>query len=639
MRKLSKYAVSLALGVCLIFSGCGTKPTGGKGSNGKELTDLVTWETQNREIESFNMLYSQAAADSNVLCNCVDGLLTADTKGKLVPAIATSWKTEDGGKTWTFKLRDDVTWVDYQGNEKAKLTSQDFVTGLEWVLNFHKNDSANTSMPVELIQGASEYYEYTKGLDPEEALKLDTSKMLEMVGISAPDDTTVTYTCVSEKPYFDSVATYNCLYPVSKAMIDELGVEGYKSVDYQKMWYNGPYTITNYVQGNQKVLTKNEKYYNKDCKRFNTVTIKMVESLDVAFQQYQTGELNTVDLTEANLKTIYDSTSNPYHDQLVEKRPTKFSYQMHLNYEKHLDDGSLDTNWNTAVANKAFRLSWLYGLELTPWYARTNAINPLKCENNTYTMSGLVYLSDGTEYTKLIKDNLGIGEYNGKTMLRYNKEKGEQYKKQAMEELSKQGVTFPVQIDYYVIGSSQTAIDSATVLKQCFKDSLGDDYVQLNIKTYISSLTKEVVKPKLQSFAVNGWGADYADPQNYLGQETYGEDNAYYSQTYSNINNATDADLIASYKEYTQMVNDANAINDNLDERYKAYAKAETYMIENAFTIPVYYEIGWELTHINDYSKPNAMFGIQNYRYVDLETSVDAYTTEQYKKFADEAAK
>lgn len=51
-----------------------------------------------------------------------------------------------------------------QGEEMADCNAQDFATGLEWVLNFHKNDSLNTSMPLEMIEGAEEYYEYTKSL-------------------------------------------------------------------------------------------------------------------------------------------------------------------------------------------------------------------------------------------------------------------------------------------------------------------------------------------------------------------------------------------------------------------------------------------------------------------------------------------
>lgn len=74
-------------------------------------------------------------------------------------------------------------------NEKADCISRDFATSLEWVLNFHKNDSANTTMPLEMIEGANEYYEYTKTLSMEEAYALDASdgsKFMEMVGIELP---------------------------------------------------------------------------------------------------------------------------------------------------------------------------------------------------------------------------------------------------------------------------------------------------------------------------------------------------------------------------------------------------------------------------------------------------------------------
>ena len=61
-----------------------------------------------------------------------------------------------------------------------------------------------------------------------------------------------------------------------------------------------------------------------------------------------------------------------------------------------------------------------------------------------------------------------------------------------MRELSALGVTFPISVDYYISASNQTALDSANVLKQVFSDSLGDDYVKLNIKTYVSSSRQEV---------------------------------------------------------------------------------------------------------------------------------------------------
>ena len=121
-----------------------------------EIKDLYDYELQAREIETWNVLYSQQATDLQVLTNLYDGLLESDEYGKLAPAVAESWETEDNGLTWTFHLRKGVKWVDQNGNEKGEVTAQDFLTSLEWVLNFHKNDAANTSMPMEMIAGAED---------------------------------------------------------------------------------------------------------------------------------------------------------------------------------------------------------------------------------------------------------------------------------------------------------------------------------------------------------------------------------------------------------------------------------------------------------------------------------------------------
>ena len=155
----------------------------------------------------------------------------------------------------------------------------------------------------------------------------------------------------------------------------------------------------------------------------------------------------------------------------------------------------------------------------------------------------------------------------------------------------------------------------------------------LEIRTYVSKLNTEVRDPQLASIYINGWGADFADPVNFLGQETYGDDNAYYSKAYSKINNATDEKLIATYKEFTDMVNTAKAITDDLDARYAAFAKAEAFWIQHALTIPWSYEVTWKVTSINEYSKIYTAYGNQSERYVNWETNSDLYTTEDYEAF------
>ena len=256
----------------------------------------------------------------------------------------------------------------------------------------------------------------------------------------------------------------------------------------------------------------------------------------------------------------------------------------------------------------------------------------MSCENNCYTMKGLVYTSDGTDYADLVKQELGIQE-NGETLARLDKEKGQQYKEQAMQELSALGVTFPISVDYYISASNQTALDSANVLKQVFSDSLGDDYVKLNIKTYVSSSRQEVYTPRLHSIVQTGWGADYGDPQNYLGQMTYGNETAYFPNSYNYVNevevNENTQALIDVFKTLTDMVNEADQIHDDMDARYKAYAKAEAYLIEHAIVVPTYYDVGWCLSKINLYTQRNAMFGCQNGKMKNWETAADGYTTEE----------
>ena len=652
MKKTLTRLLALALTAAMVLTGCSSGNKGGdansesgnaaSGTQNEDtsenaIKDLYIPRLATRELETFNILYTQRAEDGENLTSLVDGLLESNPKGELVPCIAQEWGTEDGGLTWTFKLRDNAKWVDMNGNEKANVVANDFATGLEWVLNFYKNDSNNTAMPMEMIKGAQEYYEYTKTLSKEEAQALDASegsKFREMVGIETPDDYTVVYTCVTQKPYFDSLASYVALYPMSQGMVDELGgVDAVRSMNNENMWYNGCYTMTSYIQGNEKVFTKNPMYWDTECTLFDTVTVKMVESNDVAFQLYQSGDVDYVQLTESQLTTIARDPSNQLYDYLVPDVPSHFSYQIQFNYNKLNSDGTPDTNWNTAIANEAFRLSWWYGLDLSEFWKRTNAIDPFSCENNCFTMKGLVYTSDGTDYTQLVEDRLGLPEKNGQTMVRLDADKAAQYKQQAMDELTAAGVTFPVEVDYYISASSQTALDSANVLAQTISDSLGDDYVKLNINTYVSSSNTEVIVPHLHSFTINGWGADYGDPQNYLGQMVYGPESAYYSQNYTYVNELTEnennADLIATLTEFTDMVSQADAITDDMDARYNAYADAEAYMLEHALVLPCYYQVGWCLTRVDNDTKMQPMFGSVGDKMKNWGSNADGYTSEE----------
>lgn len=595
----------------------------------ESITDLVL---SGSAPNTFNILNTETSTDRVMLINLVEGLCDNNEKGQLIPAVATDWESSDNGKTWTFKLRNNAKWVDVNGKEKAAVTSADWATGMEWVLNFHKNNSFNTATLVDMIDGAAEYLEYTKGLDASEALALgweEGSKFREMVGIDIPDEHTIVYTCTREIPYFASITTTSCLYPLAQGLIDEVGVENVNAVTNKNMWYNSCYTMTSYEHGGEVILTKNPLYWDTDCTLFNTVTYKTVESSDMAYMLYENGEIDHVALGQSQMTTIYEDENHPFHDYLVESTPGRTSNQMHINFDKNMADGSgKDVQWNTAVANEAFRKAMFYGVDFTEYFKRFNAIDPMKCTNDFYTRSGVVYTTDGTDYVELVRDLMEMDDYSDTKIAHLNKEKAEQYKKQAMEELTAQGITFPVRADYWV-GGSQSDQDSGLVLKQCFEESLGSDFIEINLCTYVKDFYSEVRDASTQAFGIFGYGGTYADPSTYLRHELY-NDTAWFTNKYSHIIDLPeDSEVVSILKEYTKMYDAACAIVDDHDARMKAFAQAEAYLLDHAITVPVYITNSWCLTKVDPNSQMRSMLAGTDSKMKNWVTNVDGFTREQ----------
>ena len=647
MKKKLSRLLALALAAALTLSGCSSGTTEEPESSAEapssaaqeeqetqenEIKDLVIYKSPSGELSTFNILYAQNGSDFSQLTNLMDPLLEINNHNQVIPCIAEEYGTDDNGLTWTFKIREGVKWVDMNGNEMADLTAQDFLTAMEWTFNFHKNSGVLGANLTSILDGASEYYEYTKSLSTEEAYSLtagEGSVFQDTVKIEAPDDYTLIFHCLNNIPYFDDLAVN--MYPLSQYLVDALGgPDGVQAMNNENMWYNGCYTMTSYVQGNEKTLTKNPAYWDKDCKLFDTVTIKIVDSTDTAYQLYQSGEIDQVSLYESTIQTILDDPNHEYHDSMIPLQPTR-SYSIRFNFDKYKEDGTPDTNWNTAAANKAFRLSIYYGLDLTNYYSRLNPLDPLSCENEYYTMKGLAYTSDGTDYTELVRQELGLPELNGEQIVRLDAEKAEQYKQQAIEELTALGVTFPVEMDLYITANNQTVMDHARVLQQVYSDCFGDDYIKLNIKSYVSNLISEVLTPKLHSFYEDSWVPDYGDPKTFLDQEVMGSDSAFYANILTNINSVEESeatkDLLETYRTFTEMVDQASQIYDDNDKRLQAFAEAEAYMIENALVIPSYYPVSLCLTKIDPYSTVNAIFAWQNGKMKNWETNADGYTT------------
>lgn len=579
-----------------------------------------------------------SANKPGIYVNFCDPLLTVNSYNQLQPCLAEDYSCNADETVWTFKLRKGVTWVDVNGEYKADVTSEDWLYGLEWVLNFWKNDSYQTTLPMSIIEGAKEYYEYTQSLSEEKAWALGTDKLQEMGGIETPDEYTVVYNCINSCPYFASLATCIWMYPVSGEMLEEVTPKGYKSITPKELWYCGPYIMTEYVEDSTKTMVPNEAYWDDSVTRFDSVTYKKVESQDIAWELFQQGEINNltvgVNPSNATLNLIKNDPSNEYYDYLAKKPDTGVSWFIAFNYAKKTADGSPDTQWNTAVANENFRKAFYYGMDLYDYFATAwDSLDPESCARGTMTVYGLAKLSDGTDYTDLVYD--AIDYHPTENYSHQDLDKLAEYKAAAMEELSAQGVSFPITIDVYH-SSAQANIDNYTILKEIIEDNLGTDFVKVELHSYITSKVSEVYEPSLMSMEIQGFGALYNDPTTFLTQlanDMLG--NAEYADMYGHIADCTNQDVLDMFDTYTKMVRDADAITGDHDARYKALAAAETYAIEHAMIIPTATNAGRTITNVNFYSMSAAINDTQSGRLVNWETNVDNYTKEEIQIIRD----
>ena len=589
-----KKVLSGALIGALVLTGCG------KTSTSSGLKTFHTYELQSREVENFNYLTANGSVTLQVTQQLIEGLVEYNPEGELVGAQAKDgWKVNDDSSVWTFTLRDGLKWLKQDGSEYADVTADDFVEGIKYNLDYD-NASPNVEMITSFVKGAEEYYEAS------EAGTATDELFDETVGVKAVDDKTIEYTLVGSKPYFGSVLNYTAYNPLNEKFLDEVGDSFGTSPD--TILYNGPYLISEFDQNAYKEFTKNDKYWDKGNVSFDTVTCNMLESQAKAYEMYNAGELDWVQLTQDEILTEQANGN----DTLVDSGPGGMVYQIYFN---HAQEGNDD--WNKAADNINFRKAWFYGIDATEYNKRTNPINPDSLTATTITYPNLVYTSDGTAYGDLDE----LKEYRSGI---HDASKAAEYKAKAMEELKAEGVTFPLQVSLAYNVGNQTAEETFQIEKSSFEAALGTDFIEIVGVPYIRSASSEVYTPNLHSIVISGWGADYADPYNFLYQLTSFGD-AYMNNKYSHFDD----------EELNTRVDEANKLIDT-DERYHAFASIEAYILDNAYTVPFStsgHQI--QMTKVNNYSKGKTYSGYSG-KMKYWQTQDKAYTTKEYEEFAKE---
>lgn len=229
------------------------------------LTDTYTIPTP-YIVNIWDTIGTSYTSDAMFIAGTYDNLMEYDAKNIQQPGLATSYEVSADGLTYTFHIREGVKWVDQQGTEIGEVTADDWVAGMEHLL-----DNADELGYLLSANGGCGL----KGFDA----YLQGEADLEDVGVKAVDKYTLEYTLEAPFAPFPTMLGYSIFAPLNREFYRSqggtFGAEGeeYTAGNYGKtpsnIAYCGPYLITSYTAQNSVRYAANPSYWNADA-----VTIK-----------------------------------------------------------------------------------------------------------------------------------------------------------------------------------------------------------------------------------------------------------------------------------------------------------------------------------------------------------------------------
>ena len=647
----------LALVMALSMAACGggdesTTTTGGSGATTPSAAPVTETEAvydtlYASEVTTLNYLITTQENEMSIAANVIDCLVEYDSYGTIEPALALEWSSNEDATVWTFQLRQGVKWVDKDGNEKGEVTAHDFVNSAHYVCDA-ANAAAGASQYTNIVAGAKEYNEWTAyqlalptatdGTDENgNAVKLVTNEdgeqevleevpkaTVDAIGVKAIDDYTLEYTLTKSCPYFVSMVSTGPYMPSNADFMAEVGDKFGTSNEY--LLYCGAYILSTYEPQNQRIMTKNASYWEPDAVHIDSIVSKYnAEASSVSTTMYLAGDVDAATISSDLLTAMLE---DPQYAEDIHPTRTgnSYSYWYLFNFDPNFDEEYEPENWKIAVNNENFRKSIYSALNRVAALSASDAMDPASLVSNTITPAGFASASaDYTTYGDLAA--FAEGDY-------YDTEKALEYKEAAMEELTAAGATFPVKVLVLYNPTSSSWANESQIVEQSLEGTLGTDYIDVIIQA--GPDTGFLNERRAGNYALMkcNWGADYADPETWTDPFMEGSQ-------YNFIFASEDEGTQALFAEYTDLVNAAKAITNDMDARYEAFAKAEAFLLEHAFALPIHTNSrSYQMSKLNVFEGQYAPFGVATLRYKDQYLYDDSMSLEEWKTaYADWQAK
>jgi len=554
----------------------------------------------NFDITTLDYVYNNKSSNADYTNNFVEGLLTQDNHGKLIPGMATEWSCNDDASEWTFTIRDDAVWSTSAGEEYDAVTAEDFVTGLKHAVD---SKSETLGLVADLIVGLRQY---SNG----------TGKW-EDVGIKA-DGNQLTYTLTGPCGYFDGMTTYSILWPINAEFLESKGSD-FGAVEPDSILYNGCYILSSLVPAQEVRFDANPNYYDAENVFVQHVVVTYSDGKDPAqnFNMFVNGEVTSTTVNQS-LPEVVAKAAELYPDNQYKSMTTATSYWGAFNWDRQMyalyNDPSVSTTSKTdaqkadakaAILNADFRRAVyaaysahaVEAITLGEEHADGVIRNTLIPYTFQTTSDGRTYGSIVEKYAaELVADYEGIDLNDGHDAW-YNPELAKTFAERAKEELGDSVSEWPIHIDVPVYAASENQKNMQLAMKKSIEDAIGDyvvidlQFLEGNSSVYYSSFYNQ---PTGEDNSIDlvfgaGWGPDYGDPLTYLHCfDVHDGDMLNYSginiesQGQSEEQKAVLETL--GLNEVQEIVDQATAATG--DERIELFAKAEAMLLTNGILRP-----------------------------------------------------
>jgi len=596
MKKVISLMVTAMLSVS-ILSGCSKGAAKTEKAEVKQEYSTV----YSGELTTLNYLVTASENEFAAAANLVDCLVDYDKYGVVKPSLAKDWTVSEDGLVWTFNLRAGVKWVDNEGKEYAEVQAQDFVDSMKYVLA-KKNNSETANIAYGALKNAEKFYngEIT-----------DFSK----VGVKAKGKYQLEYTLETSKPYFLSMLTYVCFMPVNGKFLTETGTKF--GTDNKNLLYNGAYILQTFEPQTSRVLVANDSYWDKANVFIKKLTYSYnKEATTLSPELFTRGEITDATIPTASIdEWMKDATKK----ETVRPLATSFySFFYAFNFDPKFDAKYEPENWKLAVNNLNFRKSLFSALDKKAAMMTSEPYEPERRLSNTITPKNFIDIK-GVDYTQL--GSLAATS----TQSNFDSAKAKDFKTKAMEEL-KGKVTFPVKVVMPYSTATSDWTNRSQVIEQQMETLLGKDFIDIVILPYPpTGFLNATRRAGNYSMMECNWGPDYADPQTYTDPFTT-------EGNYNAISLATDYKEANGKGKYDNMVAAAKAEVLDTEKRYKLFAEAEQFLIDQAFVIP--YSLGgggFIASKLDPFSSPYSPFGVSASKFKGQKIMDKAMNTATYK--------